>query len=329
MNDGHLRDIPEPILRMLQCPISGAGVSRDGGSLVCETGCHRFRISESGIPLFAEAWVSDEGRTQREHYDRIAGAYLTNLSYPHTQEYTAYLDRIFLEVLDAAGRDPGRVAEICCGRGEGFLLLRDRVKTGVGVDVSLSMLEGARAEFAAEGYTFLQGDATRLPLKTAQFDTVMMLGGIHHVSDRQRLFSEVHRILVPGGLFVWREPVSDFFLWRALRWIIYRVSPTLDHETERPLLWSETVPPLERAGFRPRAWKTCGLLGFCLLMNSDVLVFNRVFRFIPGIRGIARFMAHLDEMMLKIPGMRRAGLQVVGSAVARRAPDAPSRKAGH
>ena len=323
MNDGHLRVIPEPVLRMLHCPISGTGVSLQGGSLVCESGCHRFRISETGIPLFAEAYLSDEAQAQREHYDRIAGAYLTNLSYPHTQEYTAYLDRAFLDLLyegrDGARRDPGRVAEICCGRGEAFHLLRDRVTTGVGVDVSLAMLEAARAEFAREGFTFLQGDATRLPLKAAQFDTVVVLGGIHHVADRKRLFSEIHRILVPGGLFCFREPVSDFFLWRGIRWVVYRLSPTLDHATERPLLWSETVPPLQQAGFDLRAWKTCGLLGFCLLMNSDVLVFNRVFRFIPGIRSIARTMAQMDAMMLKLPGVRNAGLQVVGAAV----------KAGH
>jgi hypothetical protein len=39
------------------------------------------------------------------------------------------------------------------------------------------------------------------------------------------------------------------------------------------------------------SWKTYGFLGFCLLMNSDVLIFNRLFRFIPGIRAITRAFA--------------------------------------
>src|SRR5262249_53998825 len=157
---------------------------------------------------------------------------------------------------------------------------------GVGVDVSLSMLEAARRDLPADRIKLMQGDATSLPLASGRFDTVVMLGGIHHVSDRKRLFSEVQRILKPGGRFLWREPVSDFSPWRAIRAMIYRLSPTLDHETERPLLWRETVEPLEAAGLRLEAWRTCGFLGFCLLMNSDVLVVNRVFRFVPGIRGL-------------------------------------------
>jgi hypothetical protein len=62
------------------------------------------------------------------------------------------------------------------------------------------------------------------------------------------------------------------------------------------------------------SWKTYGFLGFCLLMNSDVLVFNRLFRFVPGIRGFTRLMTHIDRMTLALPGMGRAGLQVVGVA---------------
>jgi hypothetical protein len=49
-------------------------------------------------------------------------------------------------------------------------------------------------------------------------------------------------------------------------------------------------------------------------MNSDVLVFNRAFRLIPGIRLITRAAARLDELILRLPGFHSAGLQVVGVA---------------
>jgi SAM-dependent methyltransferase len=160
-----------------------------------------------------------------------------------------------------------------------------------------------------------------LPVADASFDNVVMFGGIHHVNDRRKLFSEIHRILKPGGRFYFREPVSDFFLWRWLRAVIYRLSPALDHETERPLLYRETVPVLEEAGLRPEAWETYGFFGFCIFMNSDVLVFNRAFKFIPGIRAITRFFAWIDDLTVKLPGMSRAGLQVVGLA---RKPEASS-----
>jgi hypothetical protein len=49
-------------------------------------------------------------------------------------------------------------------------------------------------------------------------------------------------------------------------------------------------------------------------MNSDVLVFNRLFRFIPGIRRFTRLMARADDLTLALPGMSGAGVAVVGAA---------------
>lgn len=250
-------------------------------------------------------------RRQEAHYDRVAAEYLQNLTYPHTQEYMAYLDRVFLDEIDAA--DLGTVAELCCGRGEAFELVGERIERGVGVDVSLSMLEAAAAS-GNPRITYVQGDATRLPVACGAFDAVMMLGGIHHVNDRAALFAEVYRVLRPGGRFLWREPLSDFFLWRWLRAVVYRLSPALDAETERPLQWDETVPHLEACGFRLTRWKTYGFFGFCVFMNSDILVFNRLFRFLPGIRAITRLATRLDDVTTRLPGLRRAGLQVVGVA---------------
>ena len=186
--------------------------------------------------------------------------------------------------------------------------------SAVGVDISVSMLEVARQKFPQPHFLFVQGDATQLPLQTGQFDSVFMLGGIHHVNQRRQLFAEIFRILKPGGQFYWREPVSDFFLWRWLRAIIYRLSPTLDSDTERPLLYSETVTPLEQTGLSLKVWQTYGFVGYCLLMNSDVLIFNRLFRFLPGIRPLTRMMTKVDDLTVNIPGLTGSGLIVIGMA---------------
>jgi ubiquinone/menaquinone biosynthesis C-methylase UbiE len=299
-----------PFLDLLRCPATGGPVAlKDGMIIGAGT---RYRITASDIPLFAEELCSADARTQQAHYDRIADAYVTNLDYPHTQEYAAYLDRALLDAI--ATPHLGTIAEICCGRGEAFPLVGDRADRGVGVDISVTMLEAARRTHPAERFAFVQGDATRLPLADATFDTVFMLGGIHHVSDRAGLFREVARVLKPGGRFYFREPVSDLWLWRLLRAVIYRLSPTLDHLTERPLRYDETAPFLSAADLRLQSWRTYGFFGFCLLMNSDVLIFNRLFRFIPGIRGITRFAARCDDWVTSRRGWTRRGLQVVGVA---------------
>ena len=275
-------------------------------------GTHRYRLNAAGLPLFAETLLSDDAEIQQHHYNKVATAYTDNLEYPHTQEYFAYLDRA---TRDAVGDGHlGTVAELCCGRGEALILLNAQLRRYIGIDVSERMLQVARNLHDHPKAIFVQADATRSPLASESVDTVVMLGGVHHVPERARLFVEIARILKPGGRFLYREPVSDFLLWRALRAIIYRLSPMLDHTTERPLTYNETVPPLEQAGLRSMRYETHGLLGFCLFMNSDVLFFNRIFRFIPGIRAITRATARVDEIILRLPGMQRAGLQVIGIA---------------
>lgn len=301
------------LMSKLCCPESHQALHRENDTFVSEDGAYRYEISSKGIPLFAESFLTANAERQRDHYDKVAAKYVENLGYPHTMEYLSYLDRAFLDQIENANLSD--VAEICCGHGELLTLIDGKDIRGVGVDISSNMLEFARDKHKAnKNFVFVQGDATKLPLQDAQFDSVFMFGGIHHVPDRAALFSEVFRILRPGGRFYFREPVSDFFIWRWIRAIIYTASPALDAETERPLIWEETVPILEQKGFRLASWKTYGFLGFCFFMNSDVLVFNRLFRFIPGIRTITRWAANFDDLVVKIPGFSRAGLQVIGVA---------------
>jgi SAM-dependent methyltransferase len=302
----------ESFLDILRCPRSGQRLMIEDEALATMDGRQRYRLSGGRIPMFAEYFVSPEGETQRRHYNKIAAAYTANLGYPHTREYLAYLDRA---VLEAAGQNSlGTVVELCCGRGEALTVFGSRVRRYIGIDVSEIMLHSALKRHARPNAILLQADATRMPLSSESADTVVVFGGIHHVPQRAQLFVEVARILKPGGRLVYREPVSDFLLWRALRAVIYRFSPMLNHDTERPLRFEETVPVMEKAGLRSLQYRTYGFLGFCLFMNSDVLVFNRLFRFVPGIVAITRASARFDQAILGLSGLRRAGLQVIGVA---------------
>ncbi len=301
----------ERFLDVLRCPISGERLELQSGALVTRTG-RRYALSPAGIPLFTEAVLSPEAESQRRHYNKIAAAYAENLEYPHTQEYLSYLDRATVEAV--GDKALGTTVELCCGRGEALQLFGAKAGRYVGIDVSENMLSATRSLHDHPNAIFLQADATCTPLAPESVDTVVMFGGVHHVPARLRLFTEIARILKPGGRFLYREPVSDLMLWRALRAVIYRISPMLDHATERPLVYGETVPLIEQAGLRSLRYRTMGFLGFCLFMNSDVLFINRFFRFVPGIRSITRATARLDDAILTLPGFRRAGLQVIGLA---------------
>lgn len=306
--------LSKELLALLRCPVTGQTLTWESDqTLVTPDGGRRYPLTASGIPQFGlDDVASAEAVVQQHHYDGMDPAYLENFSYPHTQVYLDYLDGEMEKLF--VGDRLGVTAEVCCGPGEGCRLFHDRASLMFGIDISLRVLEHAQAHLG-EKCAFLQGDATHLPLMDGCLDTVMLLGGIHHVNDRLGLFREVHRVLKPGGRVYWREPARDLFLWRWISTVIYKLSPLLDDATERPLRFLETVPPLQEAGLILEAWRTKGFFGFCLFMNSDVLIFPRVFRFIPGIRAITRFFTWLDERCTNLPGLERGGLIVVGRAV--------------
>jgi len=305
----------DDFLDLLRCPVSLTPlIVEDGGETLRSGLGLRYACSDTGgglLPmLVAEpGLMPPETLAQQRHYEKIAGEYQENLAFPHTKAYQAYLDGALKA---AAGQAELRVAaEICCGRGEAFQLFKEGISRGVGVDISLSMLRAAKAGGHGNRVLFVQGDATALPLADDGFDAVFLLGGIHHVADKAKLYRECRRILKPGGLLVAREPADDFFLWRWLRKIIYALSPNLDGQTERPLRKRDDLALLEKAGFTLGEWKTYGFLGYCLFMNSDVLKVNAAFRHVPGIEKIVGWAAAFDSLCLKMPGLRNAGAQVV------------------
>src|SRR5262249_33702676 len=130
--------IRESFLSLLRSPVSGGPLRLTDGTLAGPVGTP-YRISPQAIPLFPPRPEAADARQQQEHSDRVCAAYLDNLTYPHTQEYFAYLDRALFRQI-GPGR-LGRTLEVCCGRGEALALLGDRIDLGVGVDISLGMLE--------------------------------------------------------------------------------------------------------------------------------------------------------------------------------------------
>jgi SAM-dependent methyltransferase len=301
-------------LKFLKCPISGEKLIHQDNALVAPESGHTYLLTESGIPQFFGDFCSPDALVQAAHYTKVNEMYIKNLTFPHTAAYTQYIDEEIIQAAARAGADLTTMAEICCGQGESFQILDGRFQEGVGLDISLEMLEHARRQQPGDHIFFLQGDATNMPIESEQFGTVLILGGIHHVNQREALYSEVYRILKPGGIFIWREPVSDLFLWRWLRAAIYHLSSRLNEDTEDPLHFESTRRQMEEAGFEFYEWQPYAFIGFMFLMNSHVLVFNRLFKYIPGIFQFSYFMAKLDRWIVSLPGMRSLGLQVIGIA---------------
>lgn len=255
---------------------------------------------------------SPEAQKQREIFNKLADDYFKARNLPHTQEYFNFLIDSFLEPLQKLKF--GSVVELCCGQAEGLFRLSGQYNLGVGIDVSESMLKIAESRLQNLPVKLIHCSVMDLPFKDQSIDCVVVIGGIHHIPDRKKLFIEVSRVLKTGGKFVWIDPVSDFPLWKMIRKFIYSRSVHFDPKNEAPLEKDIFIDDLKPSQLELNSWKYVGFLGFILFMNPEILKFNKAFKYIPGIKYIVRFVIRLDSLILKIPFLSSMGLQVCGVA---------------
>src|SRR6185369_9904620 len=135
------------------------------------------------------------------------------------ENYDRYLGPCLFEdyAKDIAQRvnvpDGGSVLEIACGTGIVTRKLRDSLPASarlIATDLNEAMIAYAKHKFQSnESVEFKQADAMELPFPDASFDAVVCQFGLMFFPDKERAMSEAHRVLKPGGIYV-------FNVWDAI-----------------------------------------------------------------------------------------------------------------
>lgn len=174
------------------------------------------------LVLAAPAWLK---RQKRRHADRAAlwerlygldwgGVTTNNYGFapaegdaPERHQFQMYLEH--LAALRRSGRLKGhtRLLEVSCGRGGGLAHLAARWPgslEAVGLDLSENALRACRAAHGRlDTLTFMRGSALALPFADASFDVVLNVEASNDYGDFAGFFAEVHRVLRPGGVFLY------------------------------------------------------------------------------------------------------------------------------
>ncbi|HEY1331305.1 MAG TPA: methyltransferase domain-containing protein [Actinomycetota bacterium] len=102
--------------------------------------------------------------------------------------------------------DPGEdVLDVGCGAGMDTLVAAQMVGADgyvTGIDMTPDMAAKARrsaAEMGLANVTIVDGSAEELPFADAGFDVVISNGVIDLIPDKEAVFSEIARVLRPGG----------------------------------------------------------------------------------------------------------------------------------
>jgi demethylmenaquinone methyltransferase/2-methoxy-6-polyprenyl-1,4-benzoquinol methylase len=132
--------------------------------------------------------------------------------------------------------DGGRAIDIGAGTGDLAILLAGRLgKRGrvLAADLNLAMLREGMGKLAQRGLQHriacLRLNAERLACRDEVFEVATAGFCIRNVGDLMKAFSEIHRVLKPGGRFVCLEfsrPVRRWLL-RAYDWYSFRLLPRI------------------------------------------------------------------------------------------------------
>lgn len=119
--------------------------------------------------------------------------------------------RLVLEVIGDCPLSPASsVLDVGCGRGGSVSVMRRFFNVGriVAADLSLAAVAFASRVHGRLDSRFLAADAQALPFRSAAFDVVLNLESSHCYPDPSLFYREVHRLLRPGGCFLYADLVA-------------------------------------------------------------------------------------------------------------------------
>jgi ubiquinone/menaquinone biosynthesis C-methylase UbiE len=131
-----------------------------------------------------------------------------------------YRRRVELCLGECTGGD--RILEIGFGTGLTFLNLHDSYPEIHGLDLTADTAAVQKA-FADRGIQtdLRQGNVLEMPYENEYFDTVLLISILEHLKpeDQARAFTEIRRVLKPGGQVVYGVPIERplmVFMFRML-----------------------------------------------------------------------------------------------------------------
>jgi ubiquinone/menaquinone biosynthesis C-methylase UbiE len=124
-----------------------------------------------------------------------------------TNRYSIQLYHQVASQVDLRGK---KVLEVSCGHGGGasYIMRTMHPASYTGLDFNSAAVDFCKKRHQIAGLDFVQGDAENLPFPDGSFDAVINVEASHIYPNVSRFFSEVARVLRPGGHFLYTDFIS-------------------------------------------------------------------------------------------------------------------------
>lgn len=242
---------------------------------------------------------------ERDRYDARAGELMAMAAGPGpagaasipADIRTPYL--IYEQQIRAHAVPGSQVLDLCCGHG-----VHSLTAPALGAEVTVSDIAPRNVELTLQRATraglTLKGqvaDAEHLPWPDASFDLVLCAGSLSYM-DHAIFFSEVARMLRPGGHFLCIDSLNHNPLYRFNRYLHYR-------RGERTLSTLERMPTLPTLALLEKT------IGPCQATFHGTFTFlSPLLRPLLGRPRTGRVIDFLD----RLPGLRRGAFKFVATA---------------
>jgi len=178
---------------------------------------------------------------QRLNYDKIAHLYDEPI-----RDYDVDPNLVDYLAQRPSSEDKIRVLDLGCGTGKQLTAdVNDLANVQlVGLDLFSGML--GIAQKRGPDIAWVQGDNANPPFARGSFDYITNQFNYQHVQQREKMISEIFRLLKRGGRFV----INNIDPWYMRDWLIYRFFPAtweLDMQDFLPV--DQLVELMETAGF--------------------------------------------------------------------------------
>ena len=153
------------------------------------------------------------GLWDKKLYEEYQALPFVFASIDHGQSiYPQLLVYYLIRPLVKAGFFNKRLLEIGCGNGIGLRVGAELLKAdyAMGIDLVNTLVTHATKNFYQENkVNYLQTDSENLALADESFDIITNLESSHLYPDIESFFSEVERVLAPGGFFCYSDIHTD------------------------------------------------------------------------------------------------------------------------
>ncbi|MFP5387386.1 MAG: bifunctional 2-polyprenyl-6-hydroxyphenol methylase/3-demethylubiquinol 3-O-methyltransferase UbiG [Bacteriovoracia bacterium] len=155
-----------------------------------------------------------------------------------------------------------KVLDVGCGGGFTCEFMAKRGARVSGIDLSAASIETAREHARESGLniTYQKGEGENIPFEDSSFDIVTCVDVLEHVPDLTKVLSEIHRVLRPGGTFLFDTINKTFKSKLIMIWLLENISKEIPRGTHD---WKMFIPPeVLKACLTHQKFKEIELAGF-------------------------------------------------------------------